>query len=173
MANSSRNPQGFQPHGSKGNRYARGNSLHKKGKFGIDFKGESFLDYARRIDELGGNLEMIFTKVLETVGEMIQTETIAALAPEHLPAKGRYSTGETKASVIENPRVRVSGSILEIPVGFDKTKPGAGGWLITGTPRMAPAGKLAYIFDSKFYVNRVCRWKAEEILQAEIKRLMG
>lgn len=148
---------------------ARGNSLHKGGMLSIDFNG--FADYAEKIDLLGGDLESIFKQAMESVAETIQADTVKALEHGYLPAKGKYSTGDTLASVIDDVSAKVSGSIIEVPVGFDKTKPGAGGWLITGTPRMSPDTQLAAIYNSKSYVKFKQR-EIEQIFANEVKRLM-
>ena len=115
-----------------------------KNKISIDFK--AFSDYAERIDTLGGSLKEVFTKALEKAAETIQEDTLVALDKGNLPAGGKYSRGDTADSVIDDLDVTWSGSLGEISVGFDKTKPGAGGWLITGTPRMAPDKALNQIY---------------------------
>ena len=68
-----------------------------------------------------------------------------------------------------NPSVEWSGWLAELPVGFDKTKPGAGGWLITGTPRMRPDYALERIYVNKRYANRVQK-DIEEVLKDELNR---
>lgn len=151
-------------------KYRRGNSLHKNGMFSIDFNG--FADYAEKIDLLGGDLKQIFTEALEDAFETVQADTLAAIDDAYLPAEGEYSQGDTADSVIDDKRVHWSGSVGEISLGFDKTKKGAGGWLITGTPRMKPDAKLAAIYDSKGYMKRLS-YQIEKVFQAEVKRLMG
>jgi hypothetical protein len=65
-----------------------------------------------------------------------------------------------------------SGSIAEIGVGFDFDKPGAGGFLITGTPRMAPDKALNKIYKSKKYMKDV-QQEMIEVFQKEIIARMG
>lgn len=152
---------------------ARGNSLHKNGGFALEWsKGGGFAEYAEKIDRLGGDLKAIFTQALETAFEIVQADTLAALDDSNLPAKGRYSHGQTVASVLDDNTVKWSGSVAEIGVGFDKTKPGAGGWLITGTPKMQPDEALASIYDRKGYTKHL-QWQIEQIFIQEVKRLMG
>lgn len=148
----------------------RGNSLHKGGFLSVDFNG--FADYAEKIDSLGGDLKRIFTKAMEQAWETVQTDTIAALDDAYLPAQGDYSHGQTAESVIDDKRVTWSGSVGEISLGFDKTKKGAGGWLITGTPKMQPDAKLAAIYDSKGYEKRLQN-DIKKVFQEEVKRIMG
>ena len=141
-----------------------------KNKISIDFK--AFSDYAERIDSLGGSLKEVFTKALEKAAETIQEDTLVALDKGNLPAGGKYSRGDTADSVIDDLDVTWSGSLGEISVGFDKTKPGAGGWLITGTPRMAPDKALNQIYKSQGYMNKRKK-EMEEVFIEAVDKLMG
>lgn len=148
----------------------RGNALHKTGMIGIEFDG--FAEYAEKIDMLGGDLIKVFSDAMQQTAETIQADTRAAVQKPNLPAAGKYSTGDTANSIISDTTPQVSGSVISVDVGFDKSKPGSGGFLITGTPRMQPAAQLAVIYDSKGYMKR----REEEIkklLQNEISKLMG
>lgn len=141
-----------------------------KNKISIDFK--AFSDYAERIDTLGGSLKEVFTKALEKAAETIQEDTLVALDKGNLPAGGKYSRGDTADSVIDDLDVTWSGSLGEISVGFDKTKPGAGGWLISGTPRMAPDKALNQIYKSQGYMNKRKK-EMEEVFIEAVDKLMG
>ena len=140
-----------------------------KNKIGIDFNG--FADYAEKIDRLGGDLKRIFSEAMEQVAETVQADTESALANGNLPAKGKYSEGITKESLVE-PRVNWSGYVIEMPLGFDFTRPGAGGWLITGTPRMQPDAALNKMYRGTSYFRQRQK-EVEKIFQAEVQRLMG
>jgi hypothetical protein len=136
----------------------------------IDFK--NFSDYAEKIDKLGANLKSVFSKAMEEAAEKVQQDTIAAIQPVNLPGKGRYSTGDTLNTVIRDPKTKWEGSVGEIPLGFDKTKPGAGGWLITGTPKMRPDYALEKIYGTKRYESELKK-TIEKALQREIDKIMG
>lgn len=145
--------------------------MHKrKQMISIDFS--NFAEYADKLDQLGASLKEVFSKAMEKAAEKVQADTIAALEKAHLPATGKYSSGDTKDSVITNPLTRWEGSVGEIGLGFDKTKPGAGGFLITGTPRMRPDYALERIYGTKRYENEL-RKQIEKSLQQEIDRIMG
>ena len=144
--------------------------MARKQMISIDFK--NFSDYAEKIDKLGANLRSVFSKAMEEAAEKVQQDTIAAIQPVNLPAKGRYSTGDTLNSVIRDPKTKWEGSVGEIPIGFDKTKPGAGGWLITGTPKMRPDYALEKIYGTKRYENELKK-TIEKALQREIDKIMG
>lgn len=144
--------------------------MARKQMISIDFK--NFSDYAEKIDKLGVNLKSVFSKAMEEAAEKVQQDTIAAIQPVNLPAKGRYSTGDTLNSVIRDPKTKWEGSVGEIPLGFDKTKPGAGGWLITGTPKMRPDYALEKIYGTKRYESELKK-TIEKALQREIDKIMG
>lgn len=141
----------------------------RKSFISIDFS--NFSAYAEELEHLGADLQRVFTEVMEEEAKTIQSDTINALSSGNLPAQGRYSKGTTKSSVDLYPKVEWSGSIGEVGLGFDKTKPGAGGFLITGTPRMQPDHALEQIYGRKTYENKVNR-NIMKRLQSEIdKRL--
>lgn len=144
--------------------------MARKQMISIDFK--NFSDYAEKIDKLGLNLKSVFSKAMEEAAEKVQQDTIAAIQPVNLPDKGRYSTGDTLNSVIRDPKTKWEGSVGEIPLGFDKTKPGAGGWLITGTPKMRPDYALEKIYGTKRYESELKK-TIEKALQREIDKIMG
>lgn len=138
----------------------------------VQFDFEKFSDLIERLDKAGADLERIMTEVLEDTAEEITNDTFAALAHANLPRGGKYSTGDTEESVVTDPKVEKNGSMLEVGVGFDKSKFGAGGWLITGTPKMAPDKPLADIYTNKKYENKLMK-TVEEKLSEELEKIVG
>lgn len=128
---------------------SKGGKSRRKNSISIDFNG--FAEYAELLDSLGADLKEIFTDAMEQAAETVQYDTEAAIAKGNLPARGLYSRGTTEASLIRDARVSWSGYTGEINVGFDTTVPGNGGFLITGTPYMAPDYKLEEIYRNKKY----------------------
>lgn len=155
------------PFGYKGN---RGGAMRRKNSISIDFS--VFEDYAAELDDLGANLQEIFEDVMEQEAETVQEDTLEALDNANLPAQGEYSIGTTKDNVNQHPKVEWSGSIGEVGLGFDKTKPGAGGFLITGTPKMRPDQALVDIYGRKKYERKITN-SIMEYLQAEIEDRLG
>lgn len=155
------------PFGHKGN---RGGAMRRKNSISIDFS--VFEDYAAELDDLGANLQEIFEDVMEQEAETVQEDTLEALDNANLPAQGEYSIGTTKDNVNQHPKVEWSGSIAEVGLGFDKSKPGAGGFLITGTPRMKPDQALVEIYGRKKYQKRI-QDSIMDYLQAEIEDRLG
>ena len=110
---------------------------------------------AEALDQMGVDLKPVFTDVMEQSGEGVAKDVLAAVQRPNLPAKGKYQgpNKQTEASIIMHPKVEWSGDYGEIGLGFDKSKPGAGGWLITGTPEMQPDYELQKIFARKKYAS--------------------
>ena len=108
---------------------------------------------------------------LEKVGRQISNDTIEAVQAGNLPAGGKYSTGDTEAAVVRDTSVTWDGGVASIPIGFDFNKPGAGGWLISGTPKMRPDAALRKMYKGKKYMqdrqNDLLNGIYEEILNEE------
>lgn len=134
----------------------------------IDFS--NFADYAAKLEALNADLKLIFADAMEKAAEQVQQDTIAALESANLPAEGKYSQGDTRKSVIEDIRTIWQGSVGEVKMGFDKTKSGAGGFLITGTPRMRPDYALEKIYGTRRYENQLKK-QIEKSLQNAIDQI--
>ena len=142
----------------------------RKHSLSLDFS--NFAEYAGRLDELNADLKEIFQDAMEQAAETVEWDIMDALADANLPALGKYSQGATEASVIRDAKVQWQGMLGEIPIGFDKTMPGAGGWLITGTPKMRPDYKLEDIFSRRSYERKIKK-QIEDPLQEEIDEWVG
>lgn len=141
------------------------------GKNKAKVKLEGFKEMITTLDSLGGDLVGIAADALSQAGETIGWDTMEAAQNPNMPAEGKYSTGRTEQAVLTTPRVEVSGNLVEVGAGFDYTKDGAGGILITGTPRMKPNYELNKIFKGKRYMNNISK-DIEAVVQDEIERRM-
>ena len=141
-------------------------------KQGISIDFSAFSDLIEQLEKLGANIEDIIADAMEQTAETVEVDTVAAMASANLPAGGKYSQGETMASIVRNAKARKNGVSVEIDIGFDKTKPGAGGFLITGTPKMRPNYALEKIYGSKKYENDLKK-DIDQLLQDEIKERLG
>lgn len=153
-----------------GAKWNKGGSKSRKNYINVDFS--NFARYAEELDRLNADLKDVFTEAMEDAGKTVQEDVTAAVSAANLPAGGKYSTGETADSVIRDPKVQWSGTLGEMGLGFDKTKPGAGGFLTTGTPKMPPDLALQDIFQKKSYATKIKK-QIEQKLQARIDRLGG
>ena len=136
-----------------GIKWNKGGSKRRKNYIAVDFS--NFADFAEKLDNLNGDLKQIFGDAMERAAERVQEDTREAVEASHLPAGGKYSTGDTEASIVRDLRVKWSGSLGEVHLGFDKSKPGAGGFLITGTPKMAPDAALAEMYTGRKYQRQI------------------
>ena len=150
-------------------RYSQGGAKRRKNFINIDFS--AFERYAEKLEDLGADLVPVFTEAMEKAGKKVAEDTGTAVQAANLPATGNYSRGDTRESIINDPRVSWSGDLGTLPLGFDKTKPGAGGWLITGTPFMRPDYALEKIYGSKSYERQI-KTEIEQSLQKAIDERM-
>lgn len=109
----------------------------------------------KRLEELGGDVKKATADALQQAAEKIRDDTLDALNPANLPAHGQYSTGVTRKSVAEVEPAKWEGTVASVPVGFDFSKPGAGGFLITGTPKMKPDPELHKMYKQKKYMQQI------------------
>ena len=144
--------------------------MARKSSISIDYS--AFSDLAEQLDELGADLKKIFDEALEEAAEKVQEDTKQAMESANLPAGGKYSQGDTVASIVPNPKVEWQGTMAEIGLGFDKTKQGAGGFLITGTPKMQPNKALERIYGRKTYEKEINKM-IEQKLQRELDSRLG
>lgn len=127
------------------------------GRYKLSIDSSALEALAEELERLGGNLKSVMDDALQQAGETVAADTMEAMDRSNLPAKGKYSTGDTARTVIRESDVRVewSGNIASVGLGFDKSKKGAGGFLITGTPRMQPDYALEQIFTRKTYQKQI------------------
>lgn len=133
----------------------------------LDTSGMTAL--VRRLESVGGNVPRTVEKALSGALQRISRDTHEALLSTNLPAKGKFSKGATDESVIDAATVTWSGSVASIPIGFDFSKPGAGGFLITGTPKMKPDAKLHAMYKQKKYMAEIQNEMADVILSAIVE----
>ena len=104
---------------------------------------------------------------MEQTAETVENDTVEAMAKVNLPANGIYSQGDTADAIVRNAKAVKNSVAVEIDIGFDKTKPGAGGFLITGTPKMRPNWELERIYGQKKYEIELEK-DISQLLQDEI-----
>lgn len=136
----------------------------------LDTKG--FEQLLTKLDSLGGNMIEVVDKALTDAGKKISEDTHKAMTKQNLPAGGKYSRGTTEKAIVDNPQVEWSGSKASIDVGFDFGKPGAGGYLITGTPKMQPNKELNRMYKGKKYMKEIQEQMGQTVGEA-ITKAMG
>ena len=125
-----------------------------------------FSAYERMITEiegLGGNIKGAVEEALKQAAETVQEDTVEAMEKRNLPAQGKYSHGWTAFSIATDITPKWSGTVASVNYGFNYHMPGAGGFLITGTPRMQPDYALEKIYAQKTY-QKYLAGGVEEVL---------
>ena len=135
----------------------------------LDTRG--FEEMLKKLDSLGGDVQKAVTDALTQSAETIEQDTRSAMVAANLPAGGKYSQGDTVQSIISNPQVNWEGNVAWVPIGFDFSKPGAGGFLITGTPRMQPNRALQLMYKRKKYMNQIQNDMSEVIMDYVIEKM--
>ena len=149
----------------------------------LKLETKGFDEMIRKLEALGGNVEAVVEKSLEQASEQISNDTKNALSSAHLPARGKYSSGDTEKSIVSDHRVYWEGTTAWVPVGFDFSKPGAGGFLISGTPKYDPDPALNKIYRGTRYMKgiqqkmRLCRCRhrlsVQPLHQADLRLFRG
>ena len=133
----------------------------------VTFQTKEIDFFLRKLDEIGGDLKKAVNEAFEVAGRSFAQATEEALAPPELPAGGKYSKGTTEKSIVQNPVVRWEGNVGWIPIGFDFNLPGAGGFLIAGTPRMSPDRLLRSVYRGSKTINQI-RKEVSDIIMNHI-----
>lgn len=137
----------------------------------ISLEYGAFDSYIERLRSVEADVEKVVADAMEEAAEKVQQDTIKALEKSHLPAKGKYSHGDTEESVVRDLKPTVTRQYVEVKLGFDKTRPGAGGFLITGTPKMQPDRALAQIYGSRKYQTDITNQIKEDLDKAIKERM--
>ena len=143
-----------------------------RNKIGLLCKG--FEEYMAKLDEIGGSAAMKrgTEAALKVSKEYVNPLIDAAMVKSNLPAQGKYSQGDTAASIDENMEVTWEGMTAYIKVGFDFSKSGLVSiFLMYGTPQHSPvAGLYDAIYGSKTK-RQIGKIQGEELTKV-IKRIM-
>lgn len=122
-----------------------------RNRIGLQVAG--FEDYMAKLDEVGGTAAMRrgVEEALKDSKKHVNPLIEKAMAKGNLPAKGRYSFGDTKESIDDSMTVDWEGATASIKVGFDFKKSGMKSiFLMYGTPKHDPVtGLYGAIYGTK------------------------
>ena len=142
-------------------------------KIGLNFK--DWEQYIERLDKVGGTPAMKrgVENALKASKQYVNPLIEQAVSVGNLPAGGKYSTGDTKASIDNDMAVEWNGMTASVKVGFDFKESGLTSiFLMYGTPRMSPANGLkAAIYGAKTQ-KEIGKIQAEAINKV-IERIIG
>lgn len=130
-------------------------------------------DYAERLEAAGGDaaIKRAVTASLTVAKQEINKQVTAKMQPAKLPAGGKYSTGDTLASLDKTFTVTTIGTKLSMPLGFDEEKNGhVSAFLMYGTPRMKPVPGLNNAIKGKV-ARKTVRQAQEEAIKKILERL--
>ena len=141
-----------------------------RNRIGLQFDG--WEDYIAKLDELGGSQVMKKGVEEALIESKKHTNPLIEKSMSKLPAKGKYSTGDTEKSIDREMKIDWVGMTGEIKVGFDFKKSGAKSiFLMYGTPRMKPvSGLKSAIYGAK--TQKEIAEIQEKVLSDYIKKVM-
>lgn len=134
---------------------------------------EGLNELLNRIESLDGNIRQVTEEALRETHAIVTRKAEAAMANGNLPAKGKYSHGDTLGHLRRNAAVEWHGDVAEVPVGFDINSGGLVSiFLMYGTPRMRPAKGLKDAFFGSRTRKEIVEAQ-ENVFWNEIRRLEG
>lgn len=109
-----------------------------RNRIGLQFNG--WEELAERIDELAGadGLKRAVETALTDSKAHVNQKLTEAMQPRKLPAKGKYSEGDTLRSLDEDSPVTWEGMTAAVKIGFKIRENLTSIFLMYGTPRMKP-----------------------------------
>ena len=137
----------------------------------VKLEGGGLDGLLKKLEEVGGSVPRAVEKALSQASKKASEDTHTALKKANLPAHGKFSSGRTEGTIIGETAVKWEGAVASVPVGFNLSKPGAGLFLIHGTPRMPSDRALNHMYNQKPYVKEIQK-EMGKIVLAEITEAM-
>ena len=142
-----------------------------KNKTYLEFEG--FEEAISRLTKLEGDVKGTTEKALKETHKIITKKAEESAQKSNLPAKGKYSKGDTLRSLYRDGKVEWVGTLASVETGFSIRKGGLPSiFMIHGTPRYMKDQKMYNAFWSNSTKNEVLK-KQEEIFYEEIRKLGG
>lgn len=141
-----------------------------KKKFKLDFDG--FDEMMENLRGLGKDVKPVAEKAMEATHEYITPILHSKMETSNLPAKGRYSKGESKKQIIDEKNIEWSGNEGSIDIGFSLDKSIVPIFLMKGTPTMKPVNGL----NSAIYGSKTAKEVSkiqEAVFVEELERAMS
>ena len=142
-----------------------------RNKIGIEFEGLD--EIITRLTKLNANIKNITNKGLKETHKIVTKKAEEAVQKSNLPAKGKYSKGDTEKSLKTEANIEWNGTSASVPVGFSISKGGlASIFMIYGTPRHMKNQKMYNTFWGTKTHKEVLEAQ-EEIFYKELRKLGG
>lgn len=141
-----------------------------KKKFSLEFEGLE--EMVTQFDKLGVDVIPIATKALEATHAYITPNIHEKMSKSNLPAKGKYSTGQSESQIIDDVNIEWTGFSGAVDVGFSLDEGITPIFLMYGTPKMnAVKGLKNVIYGSK--TKEEIAKIQEEIFVSELEKVMN
>ena len=141
-----------------------------KKKFGLEFEGLE--DILEQFKSLEADVIPVATKALEATHAYITPKVHEKMQPSNLPAKGKYSTGQSEKQIIDDLNIEWKGLVGTVDIGFSLDEGITPIFLIHGTPDMsAVKGLKSTIYGSK--TKKEIAEIQEEIFTKELEKVMN
>jgi len=141
-----------------------------KKKFELEFEG--WEELAEQFRNLGGDTNQLTEKVLKATHEYVTPKIHEKMQTSNLPAKGKYSQGDTKKQIIDNVNIEWFGTSATVDIGFSLDDSIVPIFLMYGTPTMNPVKGLKNAIYGTQTKNEVAEIQ-EQIFVEEINRRLG
>ena len=141
-----------------------------KKKFGIEFEG--FKEILQQFRELEADIIPVTTKALEETHAYITPKIHEKMKPSNLPAKGKYSTGQSESQIIDEPFVEWDGYVGKVDIGFSLDETLTPIYLIYGTEKMNAVNGLKNTIYGKKTKEEISKIQ-EGIFTKELEKVMS
>ena len=137
----------------------------------LEFEG--FEEVIDKLAKVNANIKKIAEKSLIESHKLITKKAEEAVQKANLPAKGKFSQGDTLNSLYKDAKIEWEGTLASVKTGFSISKGGiASIFMIYGTPRRMKNQKMYNAFWGKKTIEEV-KAKQEENFYNELRRLGG
>lgn len=142
---------------------------------GIGLQFDGWQELMADLDRLGGReaMKSAVDDALKETQHKIAGNLNEQMVSGNLPAHGKYSTGRTKDSIVDDGNVDWNGLTANVRVGFDLSQSGTTSiFLMYGTQTMPPVRVLkAAVYGAR--TKRDIQDLQQSIIQGKIEELMG
>lgn len=151
-----------------------------RNKVTIDFKG--FDEYMEKMDKLGGSdlMKQGVEAGLKASKQYVNQQITKAMVKSNLPAKGKYSHGDTEKSLNKDYNVEWQGLLGYTQIGFEFSKSGLVSIVLMygrketdGTPRIKPVSGLKDAIYGKKTKSQMRKLQKEAINKVITRYMEG
>lgn len=144
---------------------------YKKGKkFSLEFDG--LKEMIEQFNDLGADIIPVATKALEATHSYITPKIHEKVQKSNLPAKGKYSTGQSESQILDEANIEWDGYVGAVDVGFSLDETITPIFLIRGAPNMNPVDGLKNAIYGAKTKEEIAKIQ-QEIFANELEKVMN